>query len=166
MDNRDELLQLMLDAALAELRFPPLTGDSRADLLALARELHTVCRRHPWMLDLLQARTPMTPRSAAYLEHVLAAMEGVDVPGRAKLEAAAMLTGVVTMIARTERVSGPSTREWEAAQAEYLRAVVADGGYPHLAAVVGASDQAPDEQDLLDRLLPRILDGLLGAPAS
>ncbi|MEN5075140.1 TetR/AcrR family transcriptional regulator C-terminal domain-containing protein [Isoptericola cucumis] len=162
VERRDELLELMLDAALDGLRFPPLTGDAPDDLLAVARELRTVCRRHPWLLDLLQARPPVTPRVAAYLEHALAAMQDVDVPGRAKLEAAATVTGVVAMVVRTELGSAAPTREWEAAQAEYLREVVAGGRHPHLAAVVATSDPAPAGEDLLDRLLPRVLSGLLG----
>ncbi|CAM3662651.1 TetR/AcrR family transcriptional regulator [Isoptericola cucumis] len=164
VERRDELLELMLDAALDELRFPALTGDARADLLAVARELRTVCRRHPWLLDLLQARPPMTPRVAAYLEYALAAMQHVDAPGRAKLEAAATVTGMVAMVVRTELGSAAPTREREAAQAEYLREVVAGGGHPHLAEVVRSSPPGPGDDDLLGRLLPRVLAGLLGGP--
>ncbi|GAA1727321.1 TetR/AcrR family transcriptional regulator C-terminal domain-containing protein [Isoptericola hypogeus] len=161
VDDRDELLQLMADTALAELRFPPVTGDAHADLLALARELGTVCRRHPWLVDLLQARSPMTPRGVDYLEHALAAMQQVDAPGRAKLEAVALVTGLVAMVSRTELANGGSNGEREAAQAEYLRAVVENGEHPHLAGVVASSAPAGDGEDLLGRLLPRILSGLL-----
>ncbi|MDQ4025496.1 MAG: TetR/AcrR family transcriptional regulator C-terminal domain-containing protein [Actinomycetota bacterium] len=163
VDNRDELLQLMLDTALDELRFPPITGDAHADLLALAHEQCTVCRRHPWMLDLLQTGLPMTPRGVAYLEHALAALQGADVPGRAKLETVAMVTATVAMVVRTELATGRPTQAWEAEQEEYLRAVVAEGKHPHLATVVRSSPPGQERADLLDRLLPRILAGLLDA---
>lgn len=163
VDSRDELLQLMLDTVLAEVRFPALSGNWRGDLLALARALGTVCRRHPWTVDVLQAQPPMTPHGVAYLERSLAVMASVDAPGAAKLETAAMVIGLVTTVARTELAADRSTQEWQAAQEEYLRAVVAAGEHPHLARVVASSSPAPQDDDLLGRLLPRILSGLLGA---
>jgi len=170
VDSRDELVDLMLDAVLAELRFPPLAGGWQADVLALARALDAVCRQHPWVVDVLQAQPPMTPHGVALLERVLGALEPVDAAGHAKLEAAAMVIGLVATVARTELAADRSTEEWRSAQEEYLRAVVVAGEHPRLSQAIATStpstgDQDGD-QDLLGRLLPRILAGLLDATVS
>ncbi|MEL7976062.1 TetR/AcrR family transcriptional regulator C-terminal domain-containing protein [Isoptericola sp. F-RaC21] len=166
VDSRDELVELMLDAVLADLRLPPRTGAWRADALAVARALDDVCRRHPWTVDVLQAQPPTTPHGVGLLEGALAALEPVEAPGQAKLEAAALMIGLVATIAATELAADRSTEEWRSAQEEYLRAVVAAGEHPHLARAIATSTPAAGDQDLLGRLLPRILTGLLDAPES
>ncbi|MEU2199470.1 TetR/AcrR family transcriptional regulator C-terminal domain-containing protein [Isoptericola sp. NPDC019482] len=162
VDSRDELVQLMLDAVLADLRYPLLTGAWRADVLALARALDAVCREHPWTVDVLQGQPPMSPHGVVLLERALAALEPVDAPGQVKLEAVALTIGLVATVARTELAAGRSTEEWRSAQEEYLRSVVVAGEHPHLARAITTSTPASGDQDLLGRLLPRVLTGALG----
>ena len=58
VDSRDELLELMADAAAGELDLTrPLSGDWQADLVALAHQMHGIYRRHPWLLDLVPGHT-------------------------------------------------------------------------------------------------------------
>ena len=163
--NRDELLELMADAVHAELDLSaPPSGDWRADLLALARRMREVYRRHPWLLDVAPGRVALGPHAVAYLEHALAVLAGLDVPARVKLEAVAMLNGIVALGVRAEIAVGGSTSTWQAAQAEFLAAVVAGGRHPHLAAAVTDAGAGPaGEDDLFDRVLPRLLGGLLGS---
>ncbi|MEV4611412.1 TetR/AcrR family transcriptional regulator [Kitasatospora sp. NPDC049258] len=54
VDNKDELLELALDAAFGEMRIPPLGehGDWRAHLRTLAREYRSCFQRHPWAAQL------------------------------------------------------------------------------------------------------------------
>jgi AcrR family transcriptional regulator len=173
VDSRDELLELMVDAVAGELDLTrPPSGDWRADLIALAHQLRTTYRRHPWVLDLVPGRVGPGPRAVAQLEYALAVLAELDVAGAVKLEAVAMLNGVVALAVRTELAVG-STTAWSAAQAEFLGAVVAAGRHPHLAsALADAADTAPaGEDDLIDRILPRMLAGLLesgpgGGPVS
>jgi AcrR family transcriptional regulator len=163
VDSRDELLELMADAVAGELDLSrPPSGDWRADLVALAHQLRDAYRRHPWLLDLVPGRVGIGPRAIDQLEYALAALAGVDVAGPVKLEAVAMLNGIVALAVRTELTVGDTTASWSAAQAEFLGAVVAAGGHPHLAAALADAPPVPEDA-LLDRILPRMLAGLLEA---
>lgn len=160
--NRDELLELMLDAASSEIDLSrPVTGDWRADLCGLAHQLRALYRRHPWMLDLIQGQSPLTPNGVALLEYALSAMAGVEVSGELKMEAIGLLNGVVALLTQLELAAGRTTQEWQAAQVEYLTAVVSQGRHPHLAAAFASSTPSNVEGDLLDRLLLRVLSGVL-----
>jgi AcrR family transcriptional regulator len=164
VDSRDELLELMVDAVAGELDLTrPPSGDWRADLVALAHQLRRTYHRHPWVLDLVPGRVGSGPRAIDQLEYGLAALAGLDVAGPVKLEAVAMLNGIVALVVRTELAIGGSTAAWSAAQAEFLGVVVAAGHHPHLAAALSEASGAPpaSEDDLLDRILPRMLGGLL-----
>ncbi len=161
VDSRDELLELMADGVAGELDLSrPPSGDWRADLVALAHQLRDAYRRHPWLLDLVPGRVGIGPRAVDQLEYALAALAGVDVAGPVKLEAVAMLNGIVALAVRTELSVGDSTASWSAAQAEFLGAVVSAGGHPHLAAALADAPPVPEDA-ILDRILPRMLAGLL-----
>jgi AcrR family transcriptional regulator len=161
VDSRDELLELMADAVAGEvdLSRPP-SGNWRADLVALAHQVRAAYRRHPWLLDLVPGRVGIGPRAVDQLEHALAALAGLDVPGPVKLEAVAMLNGIVALAVRTELQAGGSATAWSAAQGEFLGAVTSAGTHPQLAAALAGAPPAAEE-DLLDRILPRMLAGLL-----
>ncbi|MFC1419419.1 TetR/AcrR family transcriptional regulator [Streptacidiphilus cavernicola] len=170
--TRDELLELMADRANAGIRYSPGTGDWLADLLELARQSRRVYLAHPWLLDLLSARTPLGPQAVRYLEHALAALSGLDgVAVRTRMEAVGMLGAVVAALARAEaaqRLTGRTLPQWQAAQAEYLGHVVATGEHPHLAAALagaaqeGRSRGEEPPEALFDRVVTRVLTGLLG----
>ena len=166
VDSRDELLELMVDAVAGELDLSrPPSGEWRADLVALAHQLRGTYRRHRWLLDLVPGEVGVGPRAVDQLEYALAALAGLDVAGPVKLEAVAMLNGIVALVARTELTVGGSTEPWTVRQAEFLGTVAAAGRHPHLAAALAKSADAAttSDDDLLDRILPRMLAGLLGA---
>jgi hypothetical protein len=152
----------MADAVAGELDLSrPPSGDWRADLVALAHQLRDAYRRHPWLLDLVPGRVGIGPRAVDQLEYALAALAGVDVAGPVKLETVAMLNGIVALAVRTELAVGDTTASWSAAQAEFLGAVVTAGRHPHLAAALAEAGPVTTDDDLLDRILPRMLAGLL-----
>lgn len=164
IDAREELLELMTDAVAGEIDLSrPPSGDWRADLVALAHQLRRTYRRHPWLLELVPGRVAPGPRAVDQLEYALAPLAGLDVPGQAKLEAVAMLNGLVALAVRTELAVDGSTAAWSARQAEFLGAVVAAGHHPHLAAALADSARAERSHDdhIIDRILPRMLAGLL-----
>ena len=118
------------------------------------------------MLDLAQAQTSLTPNSVDVLEYVLSTLADVDAPARAKMEAIAMVNGWWCCTPGWSSPADRTTPEWQAAQVEYLTAVVAGGGHPHLAAVIASPPPpepaaASDGAELLDRLLLHVLSGLL-----
>lgn len=165
VENRDEILELMADAVTGEIDLSrPPTGDWRADLVALAHGIRAVYRRHPWLLDVTPGRPGLGPRAVDVLEHALAALAELDAPAGAKLEAFALLNGFVALAVRTELAVGP-TAAWQEAQAEFLASVVSAGRHPHLAAAFagGGPPQGGGTDDLVDRVLPRLLAGVLDA---
>src|SRR5581483_7089321 len=60
--SKDGLVDLMLDAATAEIPVPPSPGpDWRADLQALAGQTREMTKRHPWYAALYHTRPPAGP---------------------------------------------------------------------------------------------------------
>jgi AcrR family transcriptional regulator len=165
VETRDELLELMSDTVSGQLDLSaPPTGDWRADILALAHEIRRVYRLHPWMLDVAPGVAALGPNAVNYLEHALVILHDVPVPPRVKMEIIAMINGLVGGFVRTERAVGTNTTAWAQGQAEFLGAVVTAGQHPHLAATVQDLTPTPDgTDDLLDRVLPRVITGLLAA---
>jgi AcrR family transcriptional regulator len=163
VETRDELLELMSDTVSGQLDLSaPPTGDWRADILLLAHEIRRVYRLHPWMLDVPPGRVALGPNAVSYLEHALEIMQGVHISARVKMEIVAMINGLVGLFVRTELAVGENTTAWAQGQAEFLGAVIVAGEHPHLAATVQALTPTPeDTDDLIDRVLPRVITGLL-----
>ena len=61
--SKEELLDLMIDAAQGEQLAPEPSGDWRADLRALTRGARAVLHRHPWMVDFIGGRPPVGPKA-------------------------------------------------------------------------------------------------------
>ena len=168
VETRDELLELMSDTVSGQLDLSaPSTGDWRADILALAHEIRRVYRLHPWMLDVSPGVAALGPNAVNYLENALKILQDVPAPARVKMEIIAMINSLVGGFVRTELAVGTSTSAWAQGQADFLGAVVRAGQHPHLAATmqdltpIPADPDGPD--DLLDRVLPRVITGLLAA---
>ncbi|MFB7669221.1 TetR/AcrR family transcriptional regulator [Kitasatospora sp. NPDC056138] len=166
--TRDELLELMADEVNGEFRYSGLgAGGWLDDLLALAHQGRGIYRRHPWMLDLTGTRAPIGPNAVDHLEHALAALADLDLDPRAKLEAVGVFNGTVALLARMEiaqELAGGTLSQWQRSQAAYLADVVTAGRHPHLASALTASspDRADPGEPLFDRVLTRVLAGLLG----
>jgi AcrR family transcriptional regulator len=164
--NRAELLELMADQARGELSYDGAGSGEPADrLLSIAREGHALYLRHPWLLGIPAATLP-GPNAVAFLEHCLAALSGVDLPGPAKLETVGLLSGAVRLLAQTEidqQKSGRDAADWQSGLAAYLTRVVAAGQHPHLAAALAGAPTANAAQDdsLFERAMSRLLAGLL-----
>ncbi|MEQ4716491.1 TetR/AcrR family transcriptional regulator C-terminal domain-containing protein [Nonomuraea sp. B19D2] len=73
--NRDELLDLMVDAVRGE-DLPHLpSGDWRADLAQIAYGQRELMLRHPWLATLLGSRPALGPHSLRQVDYALAAAE-------------------------------------------------------------------------------------------
>nr|WP_042183919.1 TetR/AcrR family transcriptional regulator [Kibdelosporangium sp. MJ126-NF4]CEL15958.1 Transcriptional regulator, TetR family [Kibdelosporangium sp. MJ126-NF4]CTQ93882.1 Transcriptional regulator, TetR family [Kibdelosporangium sp. MJ126-NF4] len=137
--TKEELLDLMVDAAYAEIR--P-TGDSWREVLrSLAETTRQAAHQHEWLADLLGGRPQLGPNTLASSEAVLAAMVGVDldtvVPAVAAVNA--YVIGAVRREIterRAERVSGMDKEQWQATFGPYLLRTFATGRFPALASLV------------------------------
>ena len=166
--TREELLELMIDQAVGEVRLPdPRSGRWLDDLLALARANRELYLRHPWLLDATASRSPLGPHAITQLEYGLAALAGLAVPPGTKLEALGVLNAVVAALSRTEaaqRLAGRTLPQWQQAQQEYLAQAVGTGCHPHLAAALdgtSATRQRESAELQFDRMVTRVLNGLL-----
>jgi len=177
VENREELVALMADAATAELNLTDLPSGAgwRTDVLTVARRLRALYLRHPWLQEITPGRlgqSGLGPAAVDYLEGAVAALSELDVPARTKMEAVAMLTGVVGLFAKDEAAGGANaSAQAQAANAAYLGAIVAAGKHPHLAAVMvragseQAADNASDPGGLFERVVLGVMSGLLAPPS-
>ncbi|QNS05241.1 TetR/AcrR family transcriptional regulator [Streptomyces xanthii] len=162
IDSKDELLDLMVDAAHAEIR--P-TGDGWREVLrSLAESTRHTAHRHEWLADLLGGRPQFGPHALATGECVVAALDEVDVDAVMPLVAAvnAYVIGAVRReIAdrRAERATGMDEKRWQASLGPYLERTFATGRFPALATVV--HDAAHLDADATFHIgLDCLLDGI------
>ncbi|MFF2651622.1 TetR/AcrR family transcriptional regulator [Streptomyces sp. NPDC058045] len=162
IDSKEELLDLMVDAAYAEIR--PAGDGWRAVLRSLAEATRHAAHQHEWLADLLGGRPQLGPHALASGETVTAALDEVEVDAVMPVVAAvnAYVVGAVRReIAerRAERVTGLDEKHWQASLGPYLERTFATGRFPALATVV--HDAAHLDADETFRTgLDFLLDGI------
>jgi AcrR family transcriptional regulator len=169
--NHGELLELMADQARGEIDYTTAAdGPSTVRLLAIARAGRALYLRHPWLLDISAAPIP-GPNAVTFIEQALAALEGTNLPGPARLEIVGLFSGAVRLTAQTEIEqlrAGQDAIIWQAELAAYLTGIVSAGEHPHLAAAladVPASGGPASQEEVFESAMARILAGLLsGTP--
>jgi AcrR family transcriptional regulator len=78
--NKEELVQLVLEQIMTEIRFPSAGQEWQQMLRAWARETLGVFRRHPGVAGLTLGRVPFGPSMLQGLERMLAAMRSAGIP--------------------------------------------------------------------------------------
>jgi AcrR family transcriptional regulator len=151
LSSRDDLLDLMNDAVVGEMRPYPEAGEGWLDdMLLLGRRQLALYRRHPWLLDLAPRPTGIGPETLAWFDACLRILEPVPCSVTAKFESIAMMTGVVTLVARSEATPVPFPFQGHSLAA-----------HPHLVSALSRPAEQPPEQDLFERTLRVLLTGLL-----
>ncbi|MFE4050970.1 TetR/AcrR family transcriptional regulator [Streptomyces sp. YIM B13518] len=164
--RKEDLYELMVDAAGGEHELWEPSGDWRADMLRVAHQTRALMHRHPWLPRLMSPVYGFSPNSLRYLEHCLACLDPLPAPYGTKLELIAMLNGIVTTYVTNELATAERTRSlpWsqereDAIRIAYLGGRIATGAYPRMAAAF-AEDAGPiDLEAVFDRALGRVLDG-------
>jgi len=173
IESREDLLDLMTDAAGAEYQFAEPTGDWLADLIGIGQQARLIMRRHPWLATLVIARPVLGPNGIVLLEQVLGALAPCPASIAAKLDAFAMLTAVTALFAQNESGGGPGTGR----NAAYLAHALGTGQHPRLAELLAmdpaghaapasqADARAPDAStpDRYEDIMARVLTGLLAS---
>ncbi|MEV6809839.1 TetR/AcrR family transcriptional regulator C-terminal domain-containing protein [Streptomyces sp. NPDC051132] len=160
--GKEELLDLMVDAAYAEIR--PAGDGWREVLRSLAEATRHAAHEHEWLADLLGGRPQLGPHALACGETVMAALGGLELDAVMPMVAAvnAYVIGAVRReIAerRAERATGMDEKHWQAALGPYLERTFATGRFPALATVV--RDAAHLDADHTFRTgLDFLLDGI------
>jgi AcrR family transcriptional regulator len=164
--DKQTLVYDMVAEVAAEIRLPEPTGDWRADIHRLAGEQRALLHRHPWLITESSHLQPLGPTVLAQLEWALGALEPTGLSAGERLEMFAMLNWFIGGVVRGElatRQAPPPESEQATERAKQLAELLATGRYPRFAAAIAQSGPPdPDVRPHFDRLLDRILDGLIG----
>ncbi|WP_349901993.1 TetR/AcrR family transcriptional regulator [Parafrigoribacterium humi] len=165
--SKDDLTELMYDAALGELELSR-TGaeDWRVAVARLARDNRRLWHRHPWISKLSQ-RPTLGPNANRMLEYALAAVDGIG------LDMDQMWDVVATALqfthgfveeelaeAEVHRRTGMDIAAWQAHMAPFLRQLLEGGARPYLRRFVTETEESPDQDVVFERRLAMVLDGL------
>lgn len=145
--NRDELLDLMIDATQGDP--PPLSGDGPADLAAAAHLLRDTLLRHHWLGPELSGRPALGPNALRRYDFAMAAALALtpDVTRAAHCvdTITAFVFGAVAQELaelRAQRRTGLTEDQWRAGVAPYLRAALESGAYPNFARRIREAEDA------------------------
>ncbi|MDX3522431.1 TetR/AcrR family transcriptional regulator [Streptomyces scabiei] len=136
VDTKDELLELALDQAFAEMRLPPEDSgeDWRSQLRTLAGEYRAVLVRHPWVSPLAGTFLNIGPRS---LDFSLAVQRVIGLTGLPPRGQAGAIAAVFQFVYGFGTIEGHFVQRCAAAgvtQEEYFRqamSAVSDSLSPH-----------------------------------
>lgn len=163
--DKQTLVYDMVELVSSELGLPEPTGDWRADMHLVAGSQRDLAHRHPWLTDAASHLQPIGPATLALLEFALGAFEPTGMSARDRLEAIAMINGLVLNFVRTELAASAAAAdpERQAGQFAMLPELLATGRYPRFAAAIarGGQPETFDPADQFDRLLDKVLDGLV-----
>jgi AcrR family transcriptional regulator len=171
--NKEQLLDLMLDALVAEVRVPEPGGDWRADLQVLAREYRAMLLRHRWLMEFVGGRPPLGPNTMLNLDRSLAMLDGLGLDISLAFHIletvstyvlGATLREVREMrVQRDQEQSGISPEEWEPVRDAWRDRLDADGRFTHVVRFLDANFD-PDAEETRDERfefgLDCVLDGI------
>ncbi|MDA3643126.1 TetR/AcrR family transcriptional regulator C-terminal domain-containing protein [Saccharopolyspora indica] len=168
--DKDELLRLMADAALAETPLPePSRRSWRRSLEKLARQHWATYRRHPWLAPIALtslAQPPLLPTGVEHLEWQLTVLSGLGLPRSTALHVAVSVNGFVGGLAMSHAMereytqeTGLTVRQRHNTDRPELHSLLGSGRYPELAATA-ASGISLDLDQLFEFGLQRHLDGI------
>lgn len=134
VDNRDALLDAIAESVFADLRLPPLAGDLRADVHAVAHAFRETALRHPRCAPLVLTRQLGSLAALGPVEVVLGVLGRAGFPPDAAVHALrASLAYVVGTLLR-EVSACPTFSGADLDGVERRRAELAASGLPHVVA--------------------------------
>jgi AcrR family transcriptional regulator len=166
VESKQELLALMIDAAIGEVPPTPATGDWRTRLERWARATVQAMRAHPWAANAPIAGPPLAPHAVAWFEDALAALAGTGLSADEIPSVVLMLSGYVSNhVTVMSQVAENFLEAGDAAMRGYadtLRALTDAERFPALHAILAAGvfDRADPPDAEFEFGLQRILDGI------
>jgi len=94
--DKEQLLDLMLDAVEGEDPIVEVSGDWRADLGRIARQRRHGLLRHPWAVDFMSGRPPFGPNALLQIERSLSVLDDLDLDTRTALKVLMTIDTYVT----------------------------------------------------------------------
>ncbi|HEY6493027.1 MAG TPA: TetR/AcrR family transcriptional regulator [Trebonia sp.] len=164
--DKQALVEDMAELVSAELDLPEPSGDWRADLHTVAGRQRDLAHRHPWLITAVSHLQPLGPATLALLEFALGALEPTGLSAADRLETIALVNGFILNIVRVELASRGADPGQQDRQFAMLPELLATGRYPRFAAAMadGPGPEAFDAVANFDRLLDKVLDGLVRPP--
>jgi AcrR family transcriptional regulator len=173
VQNKEHLLDLMLDTVLGETDVPDAGGDWRAALRSIAFSERTLLHRHRWVMDFIGGRPPLGPHVIANLEQSLTALDSLELDTATAMNVLMVVnTYVMGAVLREMRelraqrdlaASGLDKAEIENGVAEWARRLRADGRFGHFLRII-EDNVDPDAEDTRDERfefgLDCVLDGI------
>ncbi len=168
VSSKDDLVVFMADTAFGEVAWParPVAG-WRPRLELAGRLMWTVCRRHPWVAEVLSMTRPRgTPQLLVYAEWVLSTLHALGLPMDDMMHIHLTLFGHVKAIAlalsaevRARQDTGIGNDEWMQQQETEFRAALTGGSFPTMEYITTLEwDQDLDR--MFEYGLRMLLDGL------
>jgi AcrR family transcriptional regulator len=168
--SKEHLLELMLDALMADVDVPEPTGDWQADLTVQARSTRAVLRRHRWVMDFIAARPPLGPNTLRNLDKSLASLDGLKLRTDVKTNVLqAVNTYVLGAVLRELQEIRIQREQEQLAQAEgdltakldmWRQRLASTGRFDHFLRVM-TDDVDPDAESTRDERFEFGLDCLL-----
>jgi AcrR family transcriptional regulator len=94
--DKEQLLNLMLDAIEGEAEPLPNSGDWRADFINIARQKRHLLLRHPWVANFISERSPLSPNALLQIERSLTVLDRFRLETRITLQILMALDNYVT----------------------------------------------------------------------
>jgi AcrR family transcriptional regulator len=173
--NKEQLLDLMLDAVIADIKVPEPSGDWRADLQTLARNQRTALLRHKWIMGFLGGRPAMGPNTLLHLDRSLALLDGlgldfataVDILGVVQTYVmGAVLREMQEQRGQRDQEQFPiAPEDWEPARQAWRDRLAADGRFPHVVKFLDENID-PDAEETRDERFEFGLDCFLDGIAA
>ncbi|MFE2724837.1 TetR/AcrR family transcriptional regulator [Kitasatospora sp. NPDC059327] len=130
----------------------------RTELHAWARQVAETFGAHPWLLDATVGPRVPGPRELAWLEQVVACLDGTGLTGPERMDTAVLLAGHVRGISEQVRAAGPAGRP-ESEMLAVLGGLVQEHAERFPALAVAMTERDGRDQ-AMEFGLERILDGL------
>lgn len=138
--SKDDLLELMHDAAVEETLVGDVPADWREALRLLARHNRAAALRHPWLLATRDAGCPIGPASLKRMDESAAAVRELDADSATRRALVLAVDTFTLGHVRAELSGGIRRRATEAANSarrqattEYVQTQIDAGKFPHLA---------------------------------
>jgi AcrR family transcriptional regulator len=139
--RKDELIDLMVDEALAGAVLDELPRHWRDALAAIARALHAVCLAHPWMVTAAGRQALIGPNVIRHVEQSLEATAalGIDQAKRLAIwrDLDSYTMGHAHLSPGRDHSDGNTADDpaWRAEAEAYLQGLADSGNFPNLAAL-------------------------------
>jgi AcrR family transcriptional regulator len=169
--NKDQLLDLMIDALIGEIEVPEPSGDWRADLRTQAHNERVTLLRHLWVMDFLGGRPPLGPNTLLHLDRSLGLLDGLSLEVATAMNILGTVqTYVLGSVLREMREARAEQEqaelepaEWEPTRAAWRNRLEADGRFTRVVRFLDEGidpDAAETRDERFEFGLDCVIDGI------